>query len=230
MDYRGSLRQLERLFLENDYQGHLANKREHVVSIPVETCANGSQISISFPGYKATPDKPDYRVNLTKNGFTTALSHANIIIDLFNKCTHGGMRSAELKEVLIEQACQSTIDVASLQKNLHYKPVNPSEQVKIESINAHKIENKTYNANGNRFDLTVEELFTSIKWIVLQEDINYPMPRFLGRKMPFSRYLETLHVVDGGQHRLQEVIQRALAHYRPPLWPDMDYAFTQLIQ
>jgi len=35
-----------------------------------------------------------------------------------------------------------------------------------------------------------EQLITSIKWIVLQEDINYPIPKYEGRKMPFARYLE----------------------------------------
>jgi hypothetical protein len=79
--------------------------------------------------------------------------------------------------------------------------------------------------------LTIEELFKSIKWIVIQEDINYPVSKgYLGRKMPYGRYLEAIHVLEGKGYSLQEVIQRALSHSRPQKWNDMDYTFEQNIR
>lgn len=228
MDYQSSLSRLQGIFLQNDFDGLLANKRQHAAYVEVGKCLNGSTISISFPGYKAGVGKPDYRVDLTKEGLTTALSHANIIVDLYNKCKYSGMNYLELRNTLIEQACEGISKPELLQKKLIYTPVSPSEGLKSEAKAAHGL--KKYNADGNRFDLTLEELFVSIKWIVLQEDINYPMPRYLGRKMPFCRYVEALQVASGNGHTLQEVIQRALSHSRPILWSDMDYSFMNHIR
>ena len=39
----------------------------------------------------------------------------------------------------------------------------------------------------------IEKLTTLIYWMTLQDEINYPQPRFQGRKMPFSRYFEAAY-------------------------------------
>ena len=67
MNYAASLRLLHELFLHHDFKGHQANRRQHAATARVGTCTNGSVISICFPGYKATPTNPDYRVDLTRN-------------------------------------------------------------------------------------------------------------------------------------------------------------------
>ena len=89
---------------------------------------------------------------------------------------------------------------------------------------------KKLNIIGSSFDLTIEELFTSIKWIVLQEDINYPISSgFEGRKMPYSRYIEAVYTTESNGRTIENVIQRALAHFRPTQWKDMDYSFRKNI-
>ena len=229
MDYSTSLSHLEGLFLQHDFKGHQANSRKHAVTTEVDRCQNGSIISICFPGYKATPAKPDYRVDITKDGITTSLSHANIIVDIVNKCTAGGMDMQQLKQALKNQAANCALDYAALAQSLPYTPVLPSAALLAEARAAHG--GKIFNERGNRWDLTLEELFKSIKWIVIQEDINYPISKgYLGRKMPYGRYLEAIHVLEGNGYSLQEVIQRALSHYRPQKWANMDYSFEQSIR
>jgi hypothetical protein len=229
MDYSASLGHLDELFLRHDFKGHQANSRKHAVTTAVDECENGSVISISFPGYKATPDKPDYRVDITKDGVTTSLSHANIIVDIVNKCTAGGMDIQLMKRALKAQAANCAIDYAAFARHLPYTPHPPSVSLLAEARAAHG--GKAYNEQGNKWDLTIEELFKSIKWIVIQEDINYPISRgLLGRKMSYFRYLEAIHVLETKTHSLTEVIQRALSHTKPPKWPDMDYSFEKNIR
>lgn len=229
MDYSASLSHLKDLFLRHDFKGHQTNNRRHAVVAEVDKCQNGSVISISFPGYKADANKPDYRVDITKDGVTTALSHANIIVDIVNKCTAGGMDVQRLKQALQSQAADCALDYVALAQSLPYTPVMPSATLLAEARAAHG--GKNYNEQGNKWDLTIEELFKSIKWIVIQEDINYPISKgFLGRKMPYGRYLEAIHVLEGKGYSLQEVIQRALSHSRPQKWNDMDYTFEKNIR
>lgn len=229
MNYAASLRLLHELFLHHDFKGHQASRRRHAATAPVATCANGSVISICFPGYKATPTNPDYRVDLTRNGVSTSLSHANIVVDIFNKCTAGGMSVAGLKKALQRQAVDCALDYAALAQGLPYRPVAPAADLLAAAQAAHG--GKWYNKTGNRWDLSLEELFKSIQWIVIQEDVNYPIAKgCLGRKMPYGRYLEAIHVLEGHGHSLPEVIQRALAHTRPRPWAGMDYSFEQSIR
>ena len=229
MNYAASLRLLHELFLRHDFQGHQAARRRHAATAPVDACANGSVISISFPGYKATPTNPDYRVDLTRNGASTSLSHANIIVDIFNKCTAGGMGVAALKKALQGQAADCALDYAALAQALPYRPAAPAAELLAAAQAAHG--GKWYNKTGNQWDLSLEELFKSIQWIVIQEDVNYPIAKgYLGRKMPFGRYLEAIHVLEGHGYSLPEVIQRALAHARPRPWAGMDYSFEQRVR
>ena len=110
-------------------------------------------------------------------------------------------------------------------KKIKFK-ITKTNHLLIRVKNAHG--DKKYNPVGNSFDLTLEELFCSIKWIVLQEDINYPIP-FEGRRMPLARYLETIFITQNNSHTLEDVIKRALFHSRPTQWTDMDYLFRDQI-
>lgn len=229
MNYQASLDHLNGLFLKHDFKNHQANSRKHAVTTEVDRCQNGSVISICFPGYKATSEKPDYRVDIAKDGITTSLSHANIIVDIFNKCTAGGMSVQNIKKALQDQAANCALDYGVLTQTLSYTSVIPSEKLLADAQVAHG--SKTFDKRGNNWDLTIEELFKCIKWIVIQEDINYPISKgFLGRKMPYGRYLEAIHVLEGKGYSLQDVIQRALSHLRPQKWPDMDYSFENTVR
>jgi hypothetical protein len=232
MNFQKSKNYLLTVFNENDFAKNVQNKRLHATQIVVENCTNGTEISISFPGYKAyiREDKIvyDYKVNILKNGIKTALSHANIVADIYNKITNCNMPANEFRDVLIDISQEMDIPMESILQRLPYNPSAPNKELIKRVLNAHN--GKAFNMIGNSFDLTLEELFSTIKWIILQEDINYPISHgFQGRKMTFSRYLEAIFVTQNNSHTLEEVIERTLSHSRPPQWYEMDYSFTNLI-
>lgn len=232
MNFKQSKNYLLNIFQQNSFTTNVQNNNTHASQVVIETCSNGTRISISFPGYKASVRENstvyDYRVDIIKNSNTTALSHTNLMTDIFNKIQNGRMSANNLKDVLIEVAKEGNIDLASIAANLPYNPVVPPQALISKVKEAHG--NKAYNDIGNSFDLTIEELLACIKWIVLQEDINYPIAKsYEGRKMPFARYLETIFITQNNSHSLEEVISRALIHSRPRQWPEMDYSFTKMI-
>jgi hypothetical protein len=233
MNFQQARNYLTTVFNQNGFSQNVQNKNIHATQVVVETCSNGTEISVSFPGYKAyiTGNKTvyDYRVDIVKNGIKAALSHTNIITDIYNKIDSCNMSASELRNVLIEFSQEGNIMLQSIVQRLPYNPSAPNQNLLTRVANAHK--GKTYNAVGNSFDLTLEELLSSIKWIVLQEDINYPISNgYEGRKMPFARYLEAIFVTQNTSHTLEEVIQRALSHSRPSQWNEMDYSFGNQVR
>lgn len=232
MNFQQSKNHLLTIFSQNDFIADMNAKRKHTKQILLETCSNGTKISVSFPGYKAYSSNRrtiyDYRVDITKNRITTALSHTNIIADIYNKIIKGGMSSEGLRETLIEISQEGNINLDNIKGRLLYTSVSPTNEYRKRIKEAHK--SKFYNEIGNSFDFTVEELLKLIKWIVLQEDINYPIPRYEGRKMPFARYLEAIFITENNSHTLEEVIYRTLSHSRPSQWKEMDYSFRNNIQ
>jgi len=231
MEFNKSKEQLINIFLEQNTIERIKNNELHSLQITLFEIGS-TKISISFPGYKArikgTNAIYDYRVDITKNNKTTPLSHANIIIDIYNKIVNGNFNINKMSEILLKTFKEGP--VTSDDVNVKYDSIAPSNDLIKYAIDAHGI--KSHNILGNSFDLTPTELFVSIKWIVLQEDINYPISKgYEGRKMPLARYMETLHVIKTGseKHTLKEVIDRALAHYRPKQWNDMNYSFLKEI-
>jgi len=216
------------LFTSNNFEEDARNNCLHTNLLEVEALSNGSKIFVSFPGYKCIRYNEivyDYRVDISKNEDRVALSHANIITDLFNKVKNVGMAPKKLANALIESSIESTFELDKVVNNLKYNPVKPNKDLISRVNTAHG--NKTYNQLGNAFDLTIEELFSCIKWIVIQEDINYPISSHCqGRRMPFSRYIEAVFTAQSNTHRLEEVIQRALSHFIPPEWDEIDYSFA----
>lgn len=246
MNFKAAEKFLLTLFNSHNYVADLQAKRTHTTRKVVERCQNGTEIIISFPGYKAMTKQGkviyDYRVDIKKEAICTALSHTNIIVDIYNKIAVGNMDAKKLSTVLIEVAKEGLLNLSNYQDRLCYQSSLPSEPLKDRAQQAHG--SKFYNRLGNAFDLTIEELFVAIKWIVLQEDVNYPIARgFEGRKMPFARYIESAYVaynaanclpnnlgvsdINQGtttaNHTLEEVISRALTHSRPKPWPEINY-------
>ena len=132
------------------------------------------------------------------------------------------MNPDALQQALLEQLCDCGTDYEALAARLPYVPTPPPDTLLDYAQVAHN--SKPYRREGNSADLTIEELFSSIKWISIQEDINYPMPRYQGRKMPYTRYIEVVHIAKhkDSQHSLGEVIQRAISHTRPSPWGEMN--------
>ena len=232
MNFKESKNYLQKIFTQNSFIEDVKANKKHTHQVVVETCSNGTEILVSFPGYKSKSNYGrivyDYRVDISKEGETTALSHTNIIADIYNKIVNGNMSADKLKAVLIDISQEGNIDIQDIERKLPYNSINPTMNFIQKIKKAHG--NKFYNETGNSFDLTIEELIKSIKWIVLQEDINYPIPRFEGRKMPFARYIETIFITQNNSHTLEEVISRALSHSRPMQWTEMDYSFRNNIR
>ena len=129
MNFQQSENYLLNIFQKNNFSANVQKRNTHASQVVIETCSNGTQIIISFPGYKASVSRNkivyDYRVDITRNS-TTALSHANIITDIFNKIQNGGMSAKNLKHVLIKVAQQGSVDMAKAIAILPYKSVAPS--------------------------------------------------------------------------------------------------------
>ncbi|MEL5987551.1 hypothetical protein D6T70_11335 [Kurthia gibsonii] len=65
--------------------------------------------------------------------------------------------------------------------------------------------------------LNMSEFKEIIYWITLQEDINYPRPRYMGIKMPFIRYIESaISAIHPDIISIDEVITRTNNHGTKP--------------
>ncbi len=231
MNFQQARKFLIHSFRQQNFAENVRNNKRHVSQIVVEVCTNGTEIFVSFPGYKAAVSSAnivfDYRVDIRKGTFVTALSHANIITDIYNKVVYGGMDGLKLRKALIVFFREGEMDLQGWEPALYYQRVVPGKDLLDRVQSAHA--GKHYNRVGNSFDLTPEELFGSLKWIVLQEDINYPMEKgFEGRKMPLARYLEAIFAAGYHKYSPEDVIRRALMHKRPQLWPELKYPFKTL--
>lgn len=211
----------------------IANKGlEHTNTHPVYDCiATNTKIILSYPGNKAGWKGKyysyDFRVDSIIRGMKLALSHANIIVDIYNKVKYGGMDAEMLMAFLIFAMEEGEFDLPTAIANLPYSPINPSVELLEIGRVAHG--GKRFDERCNSVDLTLEELFVSILYIGMQEDVNYPIEHHKkGRIMPLERYLEAIHVCVDDSHTLTEVIERALAHGIPPeQWKDLNYGILR---
>lgn len=232
MSFEQAQNYLLKIFARHNFLGLYHS--HHQESITIHTCQNGTAISLCFPGYKTEVSahrvKYDYRVDITRlHDKPVALSHCNLITDIYHKLTMGKMNAANFYRILSDFAVTGFIDLPVFSEQLAYTPIHPSPALLERVAIAHR--GKTYHKEGNQWDLTLEELFYALKLIVLQEDLNYPIAAGkLGRKMPFMRYVETIVVSQKSEHDLEEVIARALLHGRPELWAGVDYSFVHRIK
>lgn len=228
MSYSEVKAHLKGVFNQYQFDKAVEEKKFNQYEVELERCKE-SIISVSFPGYKSIKKKNgmvcDYRIDLTKKGNKTTLSHANIIVDIYQKVKLGGGSVDVLQETMIDTAKNGVNDVSAINEKL---PVNSyiTDDLLLKRIEKeHQFLNKQFNTPGNRMPLTWEELFLSLKWIVVQEDINYPIAKgFQGRKMCFKRYLEAIYVATATKYSLEEVIKRTLSHQRPEDWNEVDYS------
>lgn len=118
------------------------------------------------------------------------VSHADIVRDIWGKL-ESGVNPDLLQNFLLDIAENGIISNAT-----GYSSIN----------------------SGDGYSL--DELRYTIAWIALQEDINYPMPRYQGRRMPFSRYIEAIyaHTYPHNPQQLTkaEVLARTNVRGKPP--------------
>lgn len=241
MLYRQAERELLTIFEQDDFSGRFERGEllsgEHVVQddLPHAT------ISVRYPRRKTRLDRDargarvrfyDYRVDITKDGQTLALSHVNILIDIFNKCLRGNVPVQAMRQFLRDVSRDEATSRAQIDILPSRPPVPPSAALLDAVAGVYADMGRTfYDRRGNQWDLEFIELALSIKWIALQEDINYPQRRgFLGRRMAFARYHEAVGCAEGHTtHHITEVVRRALEHRRQQDWADMDYSFLREI-
>lgn len=180
------------------------------------------ELGVSFPGYKTKIDGNiikayDYKVELNE----IAISHVNIVVDLFNKVVQAPHLKNSMEKFLIDVANNGDkVSISKYEDLLKYNFRSPSERLKENIQKFHNIKKKKYLIEGNIRNLTLEELKILITIIVLQEDINYPIEKgYNGRKMSFYRYIEVINGIE-----LNEVISRTLSHQRPKLYTHIDYS------
>jgi hypothetical protein len=201
----------------------------------VNSLSGGSVVKVVFPGQKASVTSKgkviyDYRVDIKKQGVRTTLSHANIVVDIYNKCQREKGLIRDLRTLLGNIILEGDVDpYRDTRLCRGYELVEPPGAVLLERVGrVHEQLGKAFNSVGNQSDLSIEELIAVVKWIALQEDINYPMPRFEGRRMPFARYLEAIYCAEGNAE-VDNVIRRALTHSRPGRWDGVDYGIIDQV-
>ncbi|HDR4895648.1 hypothetical protein OCB14_15225 [Bacillus cereus] len=85
----------------------------------------------------------------------------------------------------------------------------------INGLNANS--NFNININVKNHQLNLDEFKQLVYWIVLQEDINFPRPRYMGVRMPLIRYIEgAISALHPNLLSLDEVIRRTNNHGRRP--------------
>ena len=190
-----------------------------------------SDFYITYPGYKTYTKKNgtfvyDYRVNFKG----CAISHPSIIIDLYSKVTQHPEKAKRMKEFLIRLSKEGdSINLEDFEdlSSTKFDPV--SKAILNETNTIFERLDKAYLKNGNiAWNFSLEDLTNLISWISLQEDINYPMSigHYQGRMMPFYRYVESIYCAIAKRpsiHNIEKVIERALIHKQPNLWPSINY-------
>jgi hypothetical protein len=239
MLYRDAERTLLAEFNRNDFIGRFLRGERLSCRYTADELPNETSISITYPGRKTKVEEDtrgahihyyDYRVDINKAGQTLALSHVNILIDIFNKCLRGGVPVETMQKFLRD----ISRDEANYREQLDIlpgrTPVPPTTALleAVEGVYA-DMSRTSFDPRGNQWDLDFMELALSIKWIALQEDINYPPRRgYQGKRMSFARYQEAVLCAEGHTgHHITEVVRRALEHRRQQDWPDMDYSFLR---
>ncbi|KEZ13077.1 hypothetical protein Lp90_1990 [Lactiplantibacillus plantarum] len=214
-------------FIKSVSDKSLINKE----SINISKKNIATKITINYPGLKTYIKKNnepvyDYRVSL--NGIP--ISHANIDVDMYNK-------ALQLPDDKISLLYEFLCDVEYNGYKINYqkyKPIDelnltpPSQDLLDEISKQHTSLKKNFRIDGNnKWNYSLTELFMSLTWIVLQEDINYPRKNGKkGRQMPFYRYVEAIALADSRinteNYTITDVIGRTVQHKTiPTLYPEL---------
>lgn len=207
-------------FENNDFINLWKQRKINQNSIEVHNNFN-LNLSVAFPGYKTDYKYNhivyDYRVDLNR----IAISHANIVTDIYNKCVQAPHLIHDIYNFLIDLAYNGlNVNLNRYPQLLNYRFQPPNNELLTEVENGHN--GKYYNRLANSWNYSFEELSSIIPYIVLQEDINYPMPRFSGRRMSFYRYVEAIFCSLNNQYSIRHAINRTLSHSRPQLWMEFN--------
>ena len=231
MNYSTSREVLLQEFGKYRWEGAVADRQWHKWSYVADPAVPpyGAEIQLRFPGLKTKlyerPARYDFRVDLLRADSPTTPSHANVIADIHNKCLLQPGLVADLTLLLHNMFPDGDSDPLDGTRHLSdYRGLAPPGPDLLKAIaHSHTLLGKNFTPATNENDLSVPELIAIIKWITLQEDMNYPMELgFQGRRMPFARYIEAVHSA-ASERTIEEVVERALMHRRPQLWGGVEY-------
>jgi len=228
-DFQYLAEHLESHFKSVGYDNHVQKKELYARRERIYSCSCGSNIWILYPGYKAiqnpTSHKYDFRVDLEIENKHVTCSHLNLIVDLFNKGSQRQYSQDQLLE-LVHSAAFSRPTIFRSQSGTAPSP-NIRNQVALACRNLSRV----YSEEANKYDLSPEQFCEVAVWIFVQEEMNYPSPKFRGRSLALERYIEAIHVLDCKVHSLEEVIERALMERGvPPRWNDVDYTIADEVR
>lgn len=211
-------KELIEMFNKNDFLGAFKSNKKKALRFNNKYNYN---LRIVYPGYKTQVGEGkvkayDYRVDY--NGIP--VSHVNLVVDLYNKVVQAPQLKDKL-ELFIKQIAINgmNINLEQYKEIEDYNFAPPSSEL-LEKVDfLHKKLKKKYLVKGNiEKNYSLGELSILIPLIVLQEDINYPMPIYEGRRMSFYRYLEAIYGVN-----IEILIKRTLSHNRPKLFDELNY-------
>ncbi|MFH1689138.1 MAG: hypothetical protein ABIE42_02740 [Candidatus Eisenbacteria bacterium] len=231
MDYSTSREVLLQEFGKYRWEGAVADRQWHRWRYVADPAVPpyGAEIQLRFPGLKTKlykqPARYDFRVDILRADSSTTPSHASVIADIHNKCLLRPDLVADLTLLLHNMFPDSDGDPLDETRHLSdYSSLAPPGPDLLKAIaHSHAGLGKIFKPAANERDLSVPELIAVVKWITLQEDINYPMEQgFEGRRMPFARYIEAVHSAASGRS-IEEVVERALMHRRLQLWEGVEY-------
>lgn len=215
----------------NKFLNALNNGEKNIHSFRVEN-NYGLDLVCNFPGYKSERrgNKIIYDYRIDYNGI--AISHVNIIVDIYNKVQQHPEIADLFIQFLNNLARYGDQYNRELFLQLHnYRFNAPTQEILNYVTQIHNNLNKYYQKIGNSWNYSIDELAHMIMWIVIQEDINYPMPRFLGRRMSFYRYLEAIYVGHNEVYSLKDVITAALSHNLiKDRWNQVDYSHIRSLK
>jgi hypothetical protein len=224
MTYSDIEKRLKVIFNENNFFELVQAGDKNTQQLPIKN-DEGINLVINYPSYKSKAPYYDYRVDL--NGI--AISHTNIITDLYNKSSQHPEIISDLLDFLYKLYAKPYGDYQNYQHIDRLKIFDVSNELKETVNRAHN--GKNYPIEGNNHNFSIAELALIITIIVLQEDINYP--NGLGRKMSFDRYIESIAINDidiRTPYSLSDVIQRALLHSKPPYYPELKEEYFAKIE
>ena len=171
---------------------------EKVANIPdgchyVEIMEDGGVIKITKPGYLGALDFKVQLVAMFNNEFKTIETPSHA--NLLQEFVDAYTVSKDNGDILMNEALR----------------VFHGEEPRLDEVRS---------VEGTA--RTPEYILKSLKWIWAQEDINFPMPKYLGRRMSGHRLCEVAHVVS-----YDEVYERAeVKKSRPAPLKNVDYSMV----
>lgn len=206
------------------------NGEHHARETTIVAFNDNTSLRLSFPGIKAAwldrfkRYRYDFRVDLCNaKGARRAVSHAEVILDLFTKVSLKQMSYGEAQAFLVDvQEGRSPAPTSYTPKRIPSAYIDAYHR-------AHKRLKKSPQT-PEAFELEPHKLAPLLFFILLQEEVNYPSfvrgkrTTLSGRSLPLDRYSEAVWAAAHAPQKLEEVLLRTLTEEsRPVRWERVEY-------